>query len=451
MAMGVVCTSAAVLIALLPGRSAPRIVLVGALLVLSNAFIEYATSGLENALGYLLFAVVIGLSLRPGGQRQVLLAVVVGALVAAAVLTRMDYLLLLAPAGGLWVWQRRHEMPVLLAAAGAAIVPVALWFAWAYATYGYLLPATFEAKTNLAIPRGQLIETGWYYLSFSLRHDPATVVLLVLAAVAVARWGTGMARGWLLGVATYLGYVVWIGGDFMVGRFLAVPLLICAALVVRVQLPASVGRLVDGDASSATRGFVTAASVVATVALAGVILGSTATSLARPTAQRWEPMTIVLSDERGVYAVKYGGIVDYLRGIGATAPQAGADTRAPMEMITTPLRQIETAAQNWPSAPDAPRLPDDVVATCGGLGVIGVMSGPDVHVVDECALTDRFLAALPGGDPNAVALPGHMRRQVPDGYLDAVRFGDPARVVDPVQSARLAEVWERIRSQTSAN
>lgn len=451
MTLGVVATAVAVLLVFLAARSAPRIVLLGGVLLLSNAFIEYATSGLENPLGYVLFAGIMAASV--GGvapARPVAGAVVLGLLVAAAVLTRMDYVLLLAPAAAVWVWQRRGEVTTLAAAAAAAVLPVAAWFTWAYATYGYVLPATFEAKTNLDIPRGDLIQTGWYYLSFSLRHDPASFVMLVLGSVAAVAWGSGMLRAWMLGIGLYLAYVVWIGGDFMIGRFLAVPVLISAAVCARIEVPDSVGRRIDGHG---LRAFLPAAGVVLAVALLGVALGTPPTTVTRPTAQRWEPMDIVLSDERGVYAVKYGGIGDYLRDARAGMPVSVDPSRPPMEMINTPLWQIELAADQWPEAPvgGAGHLPADVVSACGGLGVIGVMSGPRVHVVDECALTDRFLAALPGGDPDAVSLPGHMRRQVPEGYLEAIRAGDPSLVRDPDQSARLVDVWGRIRSQMSAS
>ncbi|MDQ1246990.1 MAG: arabinofuranosyltransferase [Actinomycetota bacterium] len=457
MVMGVVATAAAVLLALAPGRSGPRIVLIGGLLLLSNAFVEYATSGLENPLGYLLFAALIAVS--SADRRAVAAAALTGLLVAALVLTRMDYVLLFLPAAALWTWQRRDNVRALVAAAGAALLPVGLWFGWAYVTYGYVLPATYEAKTNLAIPRGQLIETGWYYLSFSLRHDPATVVMLAVGAVLLLRWGTAMQRSWLVGIALYLAYVVWIGGDFMIGRFVAVPVLICAALCARVDLPDRIGRVIDGPPVAGTGSralaYLTAVVAVMAVAIVGVLLGSPATTLARPTTQRWEPMEIVLSDERGVYAVKYGGVGDYLRNLGKARASDGAagqsvfadDSREPLELINTPLWQIERAADQWPDNPGPAALPERVVSACGGLGVIAVMNGPRVHVVDECALTDRFLAALPGGDPDMVALPGHMRRQVPEGYLDAVRRGDAGLVLDPAQSARLTAVWDRIRSQ----
>lgn len=58
---------------------------------------------------------------------------------------------------------------------------------------------------------------------------------------------------------------------------------------------------------------------------------------------------------------------------------------------------------------------------------------------------DRFLAGLPGRKVPVVGQAGHYVREVPDGYLEAVRTGDPTRVTDPVLAQRLADVWTRIR------
>ena len=449
MVMGVVCTAAAVLVAFRGGSSGPRILAVGGVLLLSNAFVEYATSGLENSLGYLLFAAVIAITWAagdaPGGTRT---GVALGLLTAALLLTRLDYVLLLAPAAVVWVVAARGRPRTIAAAGLAAATPLALWFCWAWLTYGYLLPSTFEAKTNLALPRRELLATGWHYLSFSLLHDPATMVLLVVGGALVAAWGGLLGRAWLVGIAAYLGYVVWIGGDFMIGRFLAVPTFICAALVVRVRVPESVRvRLGRPDPQDAVgwRPWGTAVVPLAVVAVAGFLVGSPATVLAPPAAARWDYYAVVLSDERGVYADKFGTLGDYLPDRAAddgspTAPPARA------EMPSTPLWQLESAAAHWPTrAPGEQPAIVGVDVACGALGAISIMSGARVHVVDQCALTDRFLATLPGGDPQVVALPGHHRRTIPDDYPEAVRTGDPTRVRDPVLAQRLAEIWTRIR------
>ena len=80
----------------------------------------------------------------------------------------------------------------------------------------------------------ELVVQGLRYLWVTFEHDPVTLLgLLVGITVALAtRSMTG--RVWATGVLLYIGYLIWIGGDFMAGRFLAVPLYVAVFLLVAV-------------------------------------------------------------------------------------------------------------------------------------------------------------------------------------------------------------------------
>jgi hypothetical protein len=68
------------------------------------------------------------------------------------------------------------------------------------------------------------------------------------------------------------------------------------------------------------------------------------------------------------------------------------------------------------------------------------------HLVDSCALTDRFLAqqAFIPAEPFAWRT-GHFSRAIPDGYLDALSTGDFSRVLDPRLAFELDQLWQEIR------
>lgn len=459
MVVGLTCTGIAVWLVFRRGTSAPRIVLVGGLLLLSTAFVEYATSGLENPLGYLLFALILTLLWRqddrvgtnPPDTVGALGPIALGLLAAAAFLTRMDYSLLLAPMALLWAWQHRSRPRDLTLAAVAAMVPVAAWFAWAYATYGYVLPATYEAKTNIVGTPAEHVAAGLTYLKVSLTTDPATALLLAAGVVVAIGWGTALLRAVMLGILAYLAYVVWIGGDFMVGRFLAVPVFLTSAMLVNV--PVSFARLARLPHLPAAPRWAGAVGGVVAVAATGYFLGQPSSTLAAPVEPRWSHREVSVTDERALWGGQVrGNLTRYLqdRSTGGV-PAVPEFTGLSFQTVVMSLAQIERTASDWPDAPATPELPTDVTAGCGGLGVVALASGPTHHWIDQCALVDRFLATQPGRKVPIVGQAGHYVREVPPGYPQALLTGDPQQVKDPELAAQLTGIWERIRSQTAVS
>ncbi len=217
-----------------------RIILATGLLVLSNAFIEYATSGLENPLAYALIGLLMVLTLGPGpgvGRSALTWAAALGLGVGALILTRYDLALLLVPVIMLTVFRHRSRLSLVGVGAAAALVPLAIWFSWSWATYSTVVPNTFEAKRNLDVPQVELVVQGFRYLWVTFEHDPVTLIALLLGTGMAFAVGRGMARAWASGVLVYLAYVVWVGGDFMAGRFLAVPVYVAVFLLVISQGP----------------------------------------------------------------------------------------------------------------------------------------------------------------------------------------------------------------------
>ncbi len=47
------------------------------------------------------------------------------------------------------------------------------------------------------------------------------------------------------------------------------------------------------------------------------------------------------------------------------------------------------------------------------LGTVGIATGPITHLVDSCALTDRFLAGAPATARDYSWKPGHFHREIP--------------------------------------
>ncbi len=198
-----------------------------------------APAGLETALFVLLVTAMLRFTLVMRCAREAWLLGFLGVLLA---MTRPDGGLFVAIAG-LFVLHdaRRRRAPRLLL---GYVVPFVLVFVpyllWRHAYYGYWVPNTFYAKSAGDPYPGQGLKYVW---EFGKCYQALLPVLLVplwwlpkkpdlLAAISpyLGR------RPWLaiLGfVVPYLGFVVWVGGDFMFGRFL---LPILPALLLSLDL-----------------------------------------------------------------------------------------------------------------------------------------------------------------------------------------------------------------------
>ena len=203
-----------------------------ALLVSSKSFVDYSSSGLEYPLTYLLLATFVTLVLgRPDCRPPRLPALVFVA--SLGFLNRADMTLLYAPALA-WLLSaacspegvagRRKDSAGRSARLGLVDL------------CGHLLrlsvPEDDDAKAQSGMPQWLQVRQGFAYTVSSLRFDPITLATIA-ASVGVAMVAGGSIRLRLLaaGAGTYVLYTIWVGGDFMAGRFFAAPFLVSALLL----------------------------------------------------------------------------------------------------------------------------------------------------------------------------------------------------------------------------
>jgi arabinofuranosyltransferase len=183
-----------------------------------------------------------------------------------------------------------------------------------------------------------------------------------------------------LGQCLYLGYTVWVGGDFMSGRFLTAPLFVgvaqLASMAVALPRPARVGLIA-----------------------ATLVLGLLATS---PT---------LLSDGtfgRGKAYEEFHGVTDErLYYYPRTGLLRSGRAFTPPDLIDADLvHQMLAAGQR--------------LATREMVGMFGFAAGPDLYVVDRFSLGEPLTARLPVTDPWRI---GHFQRALPDGLIQTLRTG----------------------------
>lgn len=446
-ALSVIFVGLAVGIVMWRAQSLARLVVVTGFLLLSNAFVDFSTSGLENPLAFAGLAVLFALTLpsSPARIQTNTRFVLVGLTSAAVFLTRFDLVVLLFVPLLLLAWESRHDIRAIALAGLSLAAPVAVWLTWSWFTYASFLPNTFAAKTNAQIPQSEFLVQGFRYLWVSFEQDPITMMGIAVGLAVGLVVGPRMLRGWALGVTAYLVYIVWVGGDFMGGRFLAVPL-----FVGMLILASSPIRVLGQEPSRES--LVPLGAAVAAIALLMVGLQSTgiqSTALANPQTQRWEVdqnFNAGVVDARGSSVTSerdLKGLIDQLS-LAFLAPDfvpIGDGTG-----LNRPLRDLDKTTKNWPVSDGTFTLPSEVGVFCGFLGTIGIVTGPTTHLIDDCALTDRYLAERPfvPAEPFAWKA-GHFHRSLPQGYVEAVATGDPRKVVDMADRYRLEELWDRIR------
>ena len=447
LAVSIALTGAAVALIAIQVVTVARLVVVTALLVLSNAFIEYSTSGLENPLAYATVGLLVVLTLgspRAARLPAVARGALLGLVAAACVLTRLDLALIIAPAVAVVLWSNRRNLRLLVSFLAGLLVPALVWFAWSYTSYRVLLPNTFSAKRNLDIPTAELVVQGLRYLWVTFETDPVTMVALAAGVGGAIAFGTVVTRAWAGGLILYVAYIVWIGGDFMVGRFLAVPVYVAVFLLAVTHRP--------GSSKVARSALESGTTLLAIAAVALLLIGcsSAARTPVALTASHQPRWTVDwntmggIADERAFWGAdrSLGNIVFNLA-LAYTQPDfVGPSTGA---SLTRSLREIDKAAKNWPSTDTAVGKPDDVAVLCGGLGQAGIASGPRVHLVDDCALTDRFLADRPATARDFQWRIGDFHRPIPDGYVDALHADNPGLLKNPEDAVALARLWAQIR------
>ncbi|MBI5880208.1 MAG: hypothetical protein HZB53_21365 [Chloroflexi bacterium] len=366
-------------------------------LIGSKAFVDYSGSGLENPLAYLLVALFVhGMTGDDDAPPQLAWLVFLASLI---YLTRPDLGLLIAPLLVVAYWRSRHDWRRGAWQTLLGTSPAIVWTAFSLAYYGFPFPNTAYAKLGNNVDGWDLVRQGGYYFLDSLDRDPLTLLAIALAVVSGLR-SNMVNRGLAFGIGIYLLYVARIGGDFMSGRFFAVPLF--AAVLILARMPA-----IGGSMSAALA-----------VAVAAVSLLSPGAPLMSDSRYSNEKLSLAgIADERGYYFQRWGLI-------------AGSRER----FVDLPA---------WPDASGALDIVE-LREVCGGLGYTGLYTGPWVHFVDRCGLSDPLLARLPPNiNPNWRA--GHFERTLPEGYLDSIRGSD-----NRIRDDRLKEYYDAIRLITRA-
>lgn len=387
-----VATSLAAVSVLIWGvASSWRQALVGVLLlIVSKAFMDYSTSGLENPMTHLLLALFYWQYLtKPLTERRFFWLCLLACL---ALLNRMDTALFYAPPLLVAVFRLRTWKVIPLGL--AAFAPFILWEFFSLFYYGFPFPNTAYAKLNHRIPSWGLVQQGWWYLQDSVENDPVLLVTVLFSSVLMLVYRGKVLFPLLIGNLLYLLYILKVGGDFMSGRFLT-GVFFTSVLGLTWLVPRHSWVRYSWFA----------------VVIAG-LFNPLAPVYTTPDYQKgtdWWSMIrskTGIVDERGFYFDETGLI---------SIPGAAFSMEADLDSVS-----------------------QDTLIQRGAIGFLGYRSGPNAHVLDDMALADPLLARLP---PlyNPRWRPGHLLRLVPTGYVATLETGE-----NQLADSQLAEYYEHL-------
>ena len=378
-------------------------------LIGSKAFLSYTTSGLENSLLFLLSAVFLlqYFSNESFNTKKLLALAFTFGLIAV---TRMDLVLMFIPMI-VWVFLFKRDNTSFGRAVGitfAGLSPFILWELFSVFYYGFPFPNTAYVKIGTGISSTDYMKHGVIYYFYTLINDP--VVLLVPLFFVLLAFMTKKARYVMTGtgILVYGLYILWIGGDFMMGRHFTVMLFVSI-----LSFAMMVNRETDNKGSCKRMRSVFEACILFSVIASftfGSVIGSQYLYGHRSASS--------ISDERENYSNTtglYNNIVSYIK-TGRLCVEDTWNTQA-----TDELREKGFSG--------------GILENAAG---ILVFYNSDLYLNDTYCLGDPFLSKLPAlYDPNWRV--GHLRRAIPEGYQETSRE-DENLIEDPA----LHEFYDKI-------
>ena len=289
-------------------------------------------------------------------------------------INRLDNGIMLLPALAWVIFSRgfrRSLSPVLL-----GMMPLIAWELFAIVYYGFPFPNSAYAKLSTGIPTILYARQGFFYLVDSIGMDPLTIPILLSGILLPFLNRDRIGYPIAIGLSVHIFYVLRVGGDFMTGRFLSVPFLVAAALIVRRYVP-SFGTV----GASAFCGAVLAVGLFSSLSPMKSDVNYT---------YDFSKMFNGICDERGYY----------YQDTGLLRAEAGRDMRN--------CGLVEGGRGQ--------RAQKKQVITANQAGIFSFYAGPDVHIVDLFGMGDPLIARLPIENINEWRI-GHFERRFPNGYF----------------------------------
>ena len=343
------------------------------LLLFSWSFIDYSTSGLENSLSFLLVGLLLFILFCKDRRSNLKIIFLILSLL---VLNRFDHSVLFLPLA-IFLMLYAKDLKNLIQVIWPGTLLIAIWLVFSTIYFGSPLPNPFYAKLQTNFPANEVFERGIEYF-LVMKHDLNTIFLIIFGIILsiLSRNTTLIALS--LGQILYMCYILYIGGDFMFGRFFAILVFL------------SIGQIIIAVHYLKFKIFIKNVMIVG-VLLISLLIGlvnsfpftSTTEYKERTDSTDNTGLGFHIRDQRGIFYWAYG--------------------------------LFSSQRINWPTiSAQSANGPKVYKATCGILGGLSIKD-TTVHHIDACGLTDPLIARLPAVQNENWRI-GHHFRKLPQNY-----------------------------------
>ncbi|EMO90429.1 putative membrane protein [Leptospira noguchii str. 2001034031] len=456
----------------------------------SRTFIDYNTSGLENPLSFLLLLLFeikfYSLYLNSKQENVKIDSYKIGLLTALLLLTRLDLVLFLILPGYVLFWGIFKKQRIqFFKYSFLGIFSWVIYLAFSIVYFGSLLPNTYYAKTNVLFSFSERIFAGWNYIRISLKWDPIIICVFgshifwvfsgpILKRFTKIEWILSKKEKGILwislgSISIVLFYLLWIGGDFMAGRFLGTCLIVSvfsqsvffalhfenSNLNIRNYLCTFPKLEFNKLKFSSWKGlfcFWDKLLFVIILIYFFVYPLSPFRYMFQRTPVRVENGVV---DERASYhdnsSLKHWieGVTPETHPWSQYAIWVSSENR--LKSTNSSLNLFDRKQTLWKESKEIQtfKLLEEIqqIRVTTNVGLAGFYGGPQIHWVDLLGITDPFLARLPGK-----GFPGHYVRLLPQGYkeyIEEISVSLPNKELDrfyyEVRLLSEEEIWTKQR------
>ncbi len=373
---------------------------IGLVLMLSNSFISFTTSGLENCLIFLLLALFSYYFFKNEeyDQKNILILTLISSFI---LINRMDTILLIIPCLiYIYFFKRDKSISlkkvILLGILG--MTPFLLWEIFCLIYYGFPFPNTAYAKlgTNIAII--EYVKRGIKYYFANLFFDPITLLSIVVVVIYVIVIKKSKKIIPVLGILLFLIYIVRVGGDFMNGRFFTGPFFF--SLIILSSIDENINY---------KNSFIII--FIALLVFQNIMLQTYENGITNDIESR---LTKGVINERGFYFF-------------ATA-------------LRYNLFNKTISTFYWYQDGLDLKLTNTNFAQRGSIGIVGYYAGPKVKILDSLALSDPLLVRMPIRDNNQDWRIGHIYRTIPNGYVETIETG-----INVIEDKNIKKYYDKLK------
>lgn len=391
-------------------------------LIASTAFFDFTSSGLENVLGYFLIALYSSAYIRLfsfninegalGAEFERKLIKAVPLLFGLIICVRHDLALLLLPPTIYVIRTKSQFFPKKLwgIIIIVSLAPFMLWSLFSLLYYGFPFPNTAYAKLNTGIDKIVLFKQGSIYLLSSLWVDPITLVVMGTSMILSSITSVGKHFKYLgFGIILNLLYIIYIGGDFMQGRFLSYAYFVSVIMLLF---------MFDKTPDSKGGKLVFWISIV----LYALIYPHTPLNSSLNYSNRLFIRGI--ADERGCY-YKSTSLIRYITCFIANKE---SDLFPPLPWSFDGFKFKNNS---------------DIIKIGENIGIFGYWAGVNKIIIDQWALADPLLARMPARKGWRV---GHYSRDIPSGYIESILNNN-----EVITDKQINEFYKKLKIITQSN